>query len=111
MDYIHKEVVIKHIEDIYEKTPLDIGNRQLVEAFKTYIENVPTADVVEVIRCKDCKYCTKAVSIENTYFCVVGTNAFDTELDNFCSYGERKSVTDTNVGGKSKNDFKECEYD
>lgn len=48
------------------------------------------ADYVEVVRCKDCKYCTQAVSIENTYFCVVGTNAFDTELDNFCSYGERK---------------------
>jgi hypothetical protein len=50
------------------------------------------ADFVEVVRCKNCKYCTKAVSIENTYFCVVGTNAFDTELDNFCSYGERKDA-------------------
>ena len=63
-----------------------VGNYPVDEC--DYFKN--KTDFVEVVRCKDCKYCTKAVSIENTYFCVVGTNAFDTELDNFCSYGERK---------------------
>ena len=63
---------------------------EVLEGAETCDDFKNKADLVEVVRCKDCKYCTKAVSIENTYFCVVGTNAFDTELDNFCSYGERK---------------------
>ena len=48
MAYISKEMVIKHIKDTYEEIPLDVGSRQLIAALKTYIENVPTADVQEV---------------------------------------------------------------
>lgn len=48
------------------------------------INAAPTADVVEVVRCKDCKhwedgwlgYCTKCHTAMN--------------YDNFCSYGERR---------------------
>ena len=44
------------------------------------INNAPTADVVEVVRCKDCK---------NLGVC--GTNLFYLKDPNsFCSYGERK---------------------
>ena len=53
------------------------------------------ADFVEVVRCKDCKHKEKTTNEYCTFwykFC-----AFD---NNFCSYGERKVVTDTNVGGK-----------
>jgi hypothetical protein len=54
------------------------------------IENAPTADVVEVVRCKDCKHyggvvyggvCRKYSGYE-TKVC--------TEKDHYCSYGERK---------------------
>ena len=48
MAYISKEVVVKHIKDTYEEIPLDVGSRQLIAALKAYIENAPTADVVEV---------------------------------------------------------------
>lgn len=47
----------------------------------------PTADVVPVVRCKDCKYyvyqyCTRDIKCR--------TNMFYMCADDFCSYGERK---------------------
>ena len=55
------------------------------------INNIPAADVVEVVRCKDCKsfgiyqcsgngYCTHNGGLENP------------DPDDFCSYGERKET-------------------
>lgn len=50
-------------------------------AHKDQIDDMPTADVVEVVRCKDCKHRKK-----NT-FCLHNMRYED---DNgFCSYGER----------------------
>ena len=58
-------------------------------------ENTPTADVVEVVRCKDCKHwggvtygqmCRKYSGFE-TKVC--------TEKDHYCSYGERREERET----------------
>ena len=53
------------------------------------------ADVVEVVRCKDCKHCDviyplKCAGAEaiTVYFC--GFNNVPRKADDFCSYGERK---------------------
>ena len=51
------------------------------------VRDVPTADVVPVVRCKDCKYRTEARRG------LVRCRAFNYMpmcVDNFCSYGERK---------------------
>ena len=48
---------------------------------------VPTADVVEVVRCKDCKF-QKLMDDGITYACLKQT-AYRKPTD-FCSYGERK---------------------
>jgi hypothetical protein len=57
------------------------------------IDRLPTADVVEVVRCKDCEHwggviygfvCRKFSGIE-TKICM--------HADDFCSHGERKEVT------------------
>lgn len=43
------------------------------------VKNLPTADVVEVVRCKDCKYedtCCRMIRNEKN-------------LNDYCSYGER----------------------
>ena len=51
----------------------------------------PKADVVEVVRCKDCKYWAYE-------YCTRPTNARTTreekKPDDFCSYGEKKGCTD-----------------
>lgn len=64
------------------------------EAF-LYIANwlnlLPTPDVAEVVRCKNCKYLLKDLSDRQAHLCM--RNPFcriNVELDDFCSYGERK---------------------
>ena len=52
-------------------------------ALKRMIDNAPTVDAVEVVRCKDCKAYDKEVG----YCEAMG---FTCEVDDFCSYGERK---------------------
>ena len=52
------------------------------------VEEMPTVDAVEVVRCRECKHCDP----EN-YHCDhhMGTAApLKHKLDDFCSYGERK---------------------
>lgn len=55
----------------------DIG-----ESYQPDMTKIPTADVVKVVRCKDCKYqdeCLQKVDCEYVMKEIV-----------FCSYGERK---------------------
>lgn len=47
---------------------------------------IPASDVVEVVRCKDCKY-WKQITAERHACCMIG---FEMEYDEYCSYGERK---------------------
>ena len=53
-----------------------------------FIDNVPSADVVEVVRCKDCKRSTK--HSEDIYKC--GWLCAMTEPDFYCADGERKKT-------------------
>ena len=50
----------------------------------TYIEDTPTADVVEVVKCKDCKH-----SNEDGTICRYSVGR-SVEPDHFCSYGTPK---------------------
>lgn len=55
-----------------------------------------SADVVEVVRCCDCKYCETVIhSIidEPKWFCTRMVRAFDVDPTSYCSYGERKEQT------------------
>lgn len=47
------------------------------------IEDMPAADVVEVVRCRDCKYHRESESVCMFHFSKVQNHAF-------CSYGERR---------------------
>lgn len=52
------------------------------------INDVPTADVVEVTRCKDCRHHSAAAGVCNLYLHFsVGVTAND-----YCSFGERKTT-------------------
>ena len=50
--------------------------------------NVPTADVVEIVRCKDCKWYSAYIGCDRLTG-LVGANE-----DSYCSRGERKEKTD-----------------
>ena len=49
------------------------------------INNAPTVDAVEVVRCKDCKYAMHDAMFGG-YWCGGGK----VKADHFCSYGERR---------------------
>lgn len=63
---------------------------------KEIMDNLPTADVVEVVRCKDCKYTDVhicPITGKETLFCEFGRRGIKPEAVNpthFCGYGERK---------------------
>lgn len=57
------------------------------KAFKELINDAPTIDAVEVVRCKDCKHNSLKRMSGNTY-CDLGIGLF--QLYDFCSLGERK---------------------
>ena len=73
-------------------TPGIIGStvRDMVATTRRIIEEAPTVDAVEVVRCRDCKHSeleetecgAKYIYCCRTDDCV--------EADDFCSYGERR---------------------
>ena len=95
--YIDAERVLEHINDDIEICrqqeaiiPTAYANRLGLQMAKSHISVATTADVVEVVRCKDCKhrrktafrsYCLPAFGLKQI-----------TDLNGFCSYGERRDT-------------------
>ena len=59
-------------------------------ASRNIVEDIPTADVVEVVRCKDCKHSKMAdyIPAKCPYFCKLMANCHSGDF--FCSMGERR---------------------
>ena len=60
------------------------------------IADMPTTDVVEVVRCKDCKYSEVADNgrFHNKIYCLQPApikQIVETEENRFCSYGDRRT--------------------
>lgn len=74
--YIDREALIAEYDRVHQG-PEGGARKLMVDA--------PAADVVEVVRCKDCKY-------YNLYHlaCVYPRHNGNINVDGFCSYGERK---------------------
>lgn len=79
-EYIERGALLK--ED-FTGSWNDITDQQI---FEHIIELAPAADVVEVVRCRDCVHYQKGVCNHFGYY----TYAPDVDEDDFCSYGERK---------------------
>ena len=75
-EYIEREALIKHIERSFG----EISTPFVVKKIKDF----PNADVVEVVRCKDCTYCSEHYNI-----CHYGVGR-DVKPDHYCGYGERR---------------------
>ena len=52
------------------------------------IEDIPAADVVEVVRCKDCKWYREGGQYS---YCIIARGNHPNQ-DDFCSYGERQDA-------------------
>ena len=83
-EYIEREAVIKII---LGQPP----EPHYPEWYYRDVKEIPAADVVEVVRCKDCKYSIDIIGNPNL-FCALAISMAEMEFDDFCSYGERKEV-------------------
>lgn len=57
------------------------------------MEGIPTADVVPVVRCKDCKHketLTDSMNKKISTVCLLGEALHFVEDNHYCSYGERR---------------------
>ncbi len=57
------------------------------------VDHAPTADVVDVVRCRGCMNCEIVTDqFDNDwYFCKKTKDNAEVNPDDFCSYGERKT--------------------
>ena len=81
------EIYKKWIPQLSSKE--DEGDRRGVETCIAVLEDMPTMDAVEIVRCKDCKHYEihKPKVLEN---CERNGYIIPMKPDDFCSYGERK---------------------
>ena len=93
-DYIKREDAIERLSyhaDFYQNDR-EFGGEEMLykDSALNEISELPSADVVEVVRCKDCKYWDNT-----TKWAVCARWSADpyeqatTEKNDFCSYGER----------------------
>ena len=85
-DYIKRESALKAIEDSARPFVKTMAN----DAYWAYkaVEEIPAEDVVEVVRCKDCKW----LYDEMDDYCCRNHRGLVLICENsYCSYGERKT--------------------
>ena len=97
-EYIRKQDAVNYCKTLMNAELTrsnDLGHRRArynqTETVLEFIENLPSADVVTVVRCKDCKYWddTEAEPLCEVLYDGDGV-MYSPEPDDFCSYGERK---------------------
>ena len=101
-DLISRNKLIEHLNvclsDSDGRTPITDA---VLTAIKCAVEQMPTIDAVEVVRCKDCRHCRNMPygmcylhTEPSTNFKGYKGDAVCVEADDFCSYGERKEVSE-----------------
>lgn len=88
-EYIERKALI---DKIFPIGMIDDGRYALpAKAVKIAIDNAPAADVVEVVRCKDCKhYKQNEYCPDDEMVCKRWAVWLYIDPDDFCSRGERK---------------------
>ena len=88
-EYIAREVLLAQLRamESYNVSPMyRRGYDDCVEA----ILKAPAADVVPVVRCKDCKYAYINSFSAASGVALCSSSAKVMQQDDFCSYGERR---------------------
>jgi len=93
--YINADELIKAIEtELWDwKTVDGIKSSTVLKQTISDIKNMPPADVVEVVRCKDCKHreMYEIFGRPTTYYCLRGCVDSNLSLNenDYCCWGER----------------------
>lgn len=85
-EYIKRESAMKIVTDIMCDCKVTHKGR----AIRRNIKQIPTADVVEVVRCMHCQHFKTNINKEN--YCDIHSTTWDkfyVRDDDYCSYGRR----------------------
>lgn len=98
--YIDADERKQHIASFAGMFTDELGFAVSIEAVLEALDSAPAADVVEVVRCKDCRY-WEEIGIDPITDYTFGycrhyqwqdeENSRETNGQDFCSYGERKT--------------------
>ena len=85
-EYIEREALIENLNKFAPEHYSSLINMLITKQ--------PTADVVEVVRCKDCEFCSNHPTSDEAKMCInpKWSDEFYTLVqdNDFCSYGVRK---------------------
>ena len=99
-DYISRETLIGKVEKHYcapcKGQGGDLGGDWcrscVINSVLEKVRGIPAADVVEVVRCRDCKHSYRIDGAKEEYDCAkISAFAKFFPGDHFCGYGERKT--------------------
>ena len=85
MDYIARELLLADILDAKVTARL-AASQSALSFFAEMVETIPSADVVKVVRCKNCIRKLDEVNQCGDIYCNLHKGYFDQNA--FCSYGE-----------------------
>lgn len=93
-EYKRADEIVKNMTKKFDKNYGDTtikGIRDVFNMCVNCVNQTPTADVVEVVRCKDCEYWHSPTN-DDMHYCKLrfGLQGIVAESD-FCSYGKRRS--------------------
>lgn len=94
-EYINKKDLIEFIRNTRQRLPQDskdfFTRDNMLLNFEQIVSQMHTANVVEVVRCKDCKRCYEKRTKRNNQlmrFCMrMDGNEYQVNANDFCSYG------------------------
>lgn len=92
-EYIEREELIARLQKVcVTDDTFGMGIQFGTENAINCIKEAPAADVVEVVRCKECKWCVNIG--DGQRYCMWHSNSDDRVFvlkEYFCSYGERRT--------------------
>lgn len=86
-EYISREAMLEHLDRCKQSEDATTLTAAVITALQCFVQSQPTADVAEVVRCKDCKYLVDA-TINANGFLICDISDMEITPDDFCSYGE-----------------------
>mgnify|MGYP000271895987 CR=1 FL=1 len=92
-EYIEREAALEKVIEVKHYDP-ELNGVVLHRYIKEIdLKDIPATDVVEVVRCIDCRYCISATADNAEYeLCIVDNDVFPVSVQkqHFCGRGERK---------------------
>ena len=84
-EYISREAMLEHLDRCKQSEDATTLTAAVITALQCFVQSQPTADVVPVVRCKDCMHRTEYGNCGHPRQKGVLPSAYPFD---FCSYGE-----------------------